>query len=830
MPRIHRFLGTLCAPLLALAPAARVASLPCPASPSARPPAEGPPAGLREAWEAFRMAPRADGSGLVARNPSQAWTTRFEPAGARTEPDQGGWSWGLELLRYGRAEERREADAPTRVRLEGARVVYERAGGVEEWYVNDARGLEHGFTLREPPLAAAAGGALTLLFAVRGTLDADVAEGGRDVRFVDAGGTARVAYTGLRAWDADGRALAAGFERADGGLRLAVDERGARYPIVIDPLAQQAYLKASNSNESDAFGASLAVSGNTAVIGAAGEDSGATGVGGDQASNSASGAGAAYVFVREGSVWSQQAYLKASNTNALDAFGQSVAISGDTIVVGAPSEDSVATGINGDQGDNGAAGSGAAYVFVRSGTTWSQQAYLKPSNTNSSDTFGQTVGVSGDTIVVGAPGEDGSSPGVNGNEASNDLQGSGAAYVFVRNGTTWSQQAYLKAVNPDATDAFGQAVAVAQDLVVIGAPSEDGAVGGVDGDPVDNNASGAGAAYVFARSGTTWSQEAYLKASNPGSLDGFGTAVSVWALTVLVGSPGEDGAATGVNGDQSSNGASNSGAAYVFVRGAGGWEQEAYLKASNTGSSDRFGSAVALSTFTAVVGAPDEDGSAVGPDGDGSDNSASSSGAVYVFTRAAGAWEVQTYVKASNTGGSDQLGLAVSVADEVALAGAPGEDSSSTGVNGDQASNAASSAGAAYALRICPRASVVFRTAGTNPASYAAAPIVLGRPFTATVDNALAGQTGSVLFAYESATSFPLPGGQVLLCLDQGGGELFTGAYLHPVSSVGGVDGYALAVPGLLELDGAVIHTQAIQFGRPPFVLSNAQDLTLGAF
>ena len=148
---------------------------------------------------------------------------------------------------------------------------------------------------------------------------------------------------------------------------MSVDERGAHYPITIDPIAQQAYLKASNTGASDFFGASVAISGNTVVVGAYGEDSAATGVNGNQADNSAIDSGAAYVFVRSGSTWTQQAYLKASNTGASDFFGASVAISGDTVVVGAYDEDSAATGVNGNQANNSAVDSGAAYVFVRIG-------------------------------------------------------------------------------------------------------------------------------------------------------------------------------------------------------------------------------------------------------------------------------------------------------------------------------------------------------------------------------------------------------------------------------------------------------------------------------
>jgi hypothetical protein len=163
------------------------------------------------------------------------------------------------------------------------------------------------------------------------------------------------------------------------------------------PVAQEVYVKSSNSGVSDAFGSAVAISGDTMVVGAPNECSNAAGVNGNQTSESALQAGAAYVFVRNGNTWTQQAYLKASNTGAYDSFGWSVAISGDTIVVGAHLEDSDSTTVNGSGSNNNAANAGAAYVFTRSGVAWTQQAYLKASNAEPADLFGVAVAVSGDT-------------------------------------------------------------------------------------------------------------------------------------------------------------------------------------------------------------------------------------------------------------------------------------------------------------------------------------------------------------------------------------------------------------------------------------------------
>src|SRR5207253_441487 len=158
--------------------------------------------------------------------------------------------------------------------------------------------------------------------------------------------------------------------------------------------------------------------------------------------------------------WSQQAYLKSSNTRQDHYFGGSVAVSGDTVLVGAYWDNSSATGVNGNQSDNGALHSGAAYVFGRNGTNWSQQAYLKASNTGANDYFGLSVAVSGDTLVVGAINESSNATGVNGDQSDDSAQNSGAAYVFLRNGTNWSQQAYLKPSNTTRGNSFGASLSI----------------------------------------------------------------------------------------------------------------------------------------------------------------------------------------------------------------------------------------------------------------------------------------------------------------------------------------------------------------------------------
>ena len=177
--------------------------------------------------------------------------------------------------------------------------------------------------------------------------------------------------------------------------------------------------------------------------------------------------------MRSGTTWTQQAYVKASNTDAGDDFGYSVALDGNTLAVGARQEASNATGIGGDDTDNSAMGRGAVYVFVRSGTSWTQQAYVKASNTEADDWFGHSVALDGDMLAVGARYEDSNATGIDGDESDNSAMDSGAVYVFARSGTTWMQQAYVKASNTGAGDWFGQSVALAGDTLAVAAIQEE---------------------------------------------------------------------------------------------------------------------------------------------------------------------------------------------------------------------------------------------------------------------------------------------------------------------------------------------------------------------
>jgi len=405
---------------------------------------------------------------------------------------------------------------------------------------------------------------------------------------------------------------------------------------------QQAYVKASNTGAGDAFGIAVALSsdGDTLAVGAWNEDSGSTGVN-STPNESAPDAGAVYVYARTAGTWSQQAYVKASNSEAMDIFGNSVALSGDgnTLAVGAVFESSALTGVTAGivteaAAANFASFAGAVYVYTRNAGAWSQQAYVKASNTETMDLFGNSVALSGDgnTLAVGAVWEASGSIGIN-STPNESAFGAGAVYVYTRAAGTWSQQAYVKASNTGASDEFGTSVALSGDgnTLAVGAPFEAGSGTGI-GSASNESAANAGAAYVYNRIGATWSQQAYVKASNTQAGDNFGTAVALSGdgNALAVGTPFEDSSGTGIDSTPDEL-TENSGAAYFYARTAGSWSQRAYVKAPNPEHTDKFGTSVALSGDgnTLAVGAQLEDGSSTGV-GNTPNNSAMNAGAVYL--------------------------------------------------------------------------------------------------------------------------------------------------------------------------------------------------------
>jgi len=472
------------------------------------------------------------------------------------------------------------------------------------------------------------------------------------------------------------------------------------------------YVKASNSQASDFFGIDVALSGDgaTLAVAASFEDGGEAGVDGDAADNSLTDSGAVYVYTRQGGQWTLQAYLKASNPDAIDLFGAGISLSadGNTLAVGAPGEDSDAIGSNGNQLSNAAPSAGAVYVFERSSAGCAQASYLKATNTASGARFGSAVALSGDgsTLLVGAPGESGNATGVNSVPADYTATDSGAAYVYRRNATSWIVQAYLKSTDADVNDQFGQTVAISDDgnRLAIGAPFEDGVATGVGG-PVSDLASNSGAVFLFVRSGKDWSTEAYVKASNTAADDRFGAALALSGdgSTLAVGATQEDGGSVGsINGDQDDNSRSNSGAVYVFGLQGALWSQHAYIKASNTAVTSRFGSALALSFDgqQMAIGASGESNAGLGfganPYED--DASATQSGAVYMLQRDGNAWQFRRYLKAANANAQDQYGaaLALSTDGSTLAVGARNEDSAATGLGGNPNDASASASGAVY--------------------------------------------------------------------------------------------------------------------------------------
>ncbi|ENM5926685.1 hypothetical protein ILY70_002703 [Vibrio mimicus] len=483
------------------------------------------------------------------------------------------------------------------------------------------------------------------------------------------------------------------------------------------------YFKPSNTGADDNFGVSLALSGDnkTLVVGAYYEDNGVKGVISDGSEitdvSTAVDSGAVYFFTRNNrGIWSQSAYLKASNTGAEDNFGTSLALSedGKTLVVGASAEDNAFKGIiidGSEASDSGTAvDSGAVYVYTKSNTgTWSQSAYIKASNTGASDLFGSSVAISkdGKTLAVGAPTEDNAAKGIitNGSETTDvgTVNNSGAVYLFTQSDSgEWSQSAYFKAANTGASDLFGSAIALSDNgkMLVVGAYNEDNGAKGIitnGSEAMDlGTATNSGAVYVFIKdSSGSWAQSAYIKASNTGVDDNFGASVAVSedGNTLTVGSWFEDNSVTGIVVDGSEvtdlGTANNSGAVYLFSRDAGIWSQSVYVKGSNTGTSDGFGESLSVSDNgkTFAVGSPGENNSAKGIIINGSEindvGSAMNAGAVYLFTKdSSGNWSQIAYLKASNTGMVDYFGKSLALSDDgnLVAVGAYREDNKATGV------------------------------------------------------------------------------------------------------------------------------------------------------
>ncbi len=353
--------------------------------------------------------------------------------------------------------------------------------------------------------------------------------------------------------------------------------------------SQTARLTASDAASSDNFGFSVGAGGDTVIVSSARDD--------DYR-------GSAYIYVRTAGVWGPQQKLTAADGTAEDNFGWSVAIDGDTAVVGANLDD----GSGVDQG--------SAYVFVRNGLTWTQQQKLTAADAAAGDQFGVSVSISGDTIVVGAHGDD---------------SFRGSAYVFTRAGATWSQQQKLSASDGTGDDEFGWSVGISGDSVVCGAYRDDG---------------GRGSAYVFTRAGAVWSQQQKITAGDGATFDQFGHSVAINGDSLIAGAPVDD------------VGGSLTGSAYVFTRSASVWSQQQKITASDAAANDSFGTSVSIRGDNAVVGANNDDTSTLGDQG-----------SAYSFSRNASIWTQQQKLTASDGVASDSFGGSVALGTDFVVIG-----------------------------------------------------------------------------------------------------------------------------------------------------------------
>jgi hypothetical protein len=487
-------------------------------------------------------------------------------------------------------------------------------------------------------------------------------------------------------------------------------------PIQPDISKAIGYFKASNPRANAQFGffsMALSADGSTLAVGSLEETSNGVGVGATQNDSSAPSAGAVYVYTKSAGVWSQQAYVKPSNTSTKQYFGVSVALSsdGNTLAVGASGEASNATGIEGNQNDKSAPDAGAVYLFARNQSAWQQTSYLKASNARANSGFGVHVSLSADaaTLAVGAWTESSNAKGIDGDQTNTASANSGAVYLFTFTAGAWSQQAYIKASNTLPEHRFGQRVVLAANgnTLAVGAIRESSNATGVNGNQSNASSSEAGAVYVFVRSAGSWQQQAYIKSSNTNATnvgvgDRFSVAISIAAdgNTLAVGAWGEDSAGRGVGSNQNDESSLDSGAVYVFIRNAGVWSQQAYIKASNARAGDRFGVRLALSADadTLAVGAYAEDSTTVGIGGDQTNNGALDSGAVYLFSRQLSGWTQKSYLKSSNSKPGDGFGwgIAISADGKTLAVGAPGESSGAAGVAANPNDTSAPLSGAVY--------------------------------------------------------------------------------------------------------------------------------------
>jgi hypothetical protein len=554
---------------------------------------------------------RAVGDGFDALNPSQTLTTHFTARGIEVLSAGAGWRMRLRGYGYGRNLGNAEAVSP-RVNLN--RVEYQH-GSLTEWYVNGPGGLEQGFTFDRAP-GKSDGKPLTIALALSGDFTATVDSNRAGLILQAKDGSAEPGYAGLNAYDADGKEIRAWLELQGSALLLRADDTGARYPIVIDPWIQLAKLTASDGSE-DGFGVSVAISGNTIVAGAPLAKIGAN-----------LQQGAAYVFVKAASGWknmNEVAKLTASDGAQSDELGYAVAISGNTVIVGAP-----------QAVRDGGTLAGAAYVFVKPEGGWAnmtETAEFTASDEGPGSYFGGAVAISGNTALI--------------NGVGNGGMGGGTEYVFVEPASGWTSGTETAQLTSSSGD-VGNA-AISGDTVVGGSAAFN---------------RWTGAAYVFVKPAGGWqnmTETAMLTDSNGKIGDDFGWSFAISGNTVLVS------AIQGIKNGTSCN--CGPGKVYVFVKPATGWKTgtkfTAKLTVAGNPAGFNLGYSVSLNGNTAVVGSwPAHFGSKA------------TKGLAYIFTKPAMGWKTTSTpnvkLSPSDPVKYDNFGISVGISGDTIASGANG--------------------------------------------------------------------------------------------------------------------------------------------------------------
>jgi len=617
----------------------------------------------------YAFAPSADKTNVRADNLEHKLRAELDDqAHLRiVQRDDGSWSALFQLTSVGRASDMHAvAKVTTGPEVDHTQAKYRRGDGIEETYLNGPLGVEQGFVIARAPERITAE-PLSLEVQVEGSLHAE--DSGRGtVALRDDSGNVVLRYSDLLAHDAQGRDLRTAMRVEHGSIYLDIEDQAAEYPVTIDPLVwvpDDKMLAKNPGTVFDQLGNTIAISGDTAIVGAQGND------------EKAVDAGAAYVFVRTMSGWVQQQKLLASDAQAADHFGCSVSLDGDTIIVGAYGQDA-----------GGKSDAGAAYIFVRANGVWTEQK--KVAGNNADDYFGYSVALWGTTALVGAYGDDTKGTmagaayvlnkdqgGANNWGASNKLipddgasqdnfglnvaldlntavigargdddKGSlsGSAYVYARSGGVWSLQQKLTASDGAALDYFGSSVSIDGDSIAVGAFL------------ANLTNADAGAAYVFTRSGTTWTEQQKLVSPDPDTQDYFGVSVAISGDRLFVGAWADD----PVVGMSTLN---DGGSAYSYTRTAGMWSLQKKINASDATGGDGFGTAVALDGTTAIIGAPSDD------------DVGTNAGSAYLLDKDQGGvdnWGEVTKVRALDGLVNEFLGYSVAVSGNTVIAGAYG--------------------------------------------------------------------------------------------------------------------------------------------------------------